>query len=91
MKYDIIEAGAKTVRFMQQTTVKSVMSFFNTEENVLLYLNPYLLKFVMTLYMKHASDQLLSQVNNLPNLFNIKLAFALYLQEDKSGVVNSMY
>lgn len=58
------------------------MDYFNTEEHILIHLNPYLLKFMSKIYFKYLGDVVLERTSFIPNLFNIHLGMALYFQPD---------
>ena len=75
---------------MQEVAPTKTVDYFNTEERALVYLNPYLLKFMTSLFLKETSI-LLSHPLYLPNLFNIHLSMAIYLQKDSPIVVKKLY
>jgi len=67
---------------------KNVSTFFNSEERVLVCLNPYMLKFFVSIYTKHGAAILKEKTTHIPNLFNIALYLNLFLQQDKSNIKN---
>lgn len=73
---------------MQTKNPLNVSAFFNSEERILVCLNPYMLKFFVSIYMKHGAAILKEKVTHIPNLFNIALYMNLFLQQDRSKIKN---
>ncbi len=78
--YEIIQAGKTTIKAFQETAPTRVMDYFNTEERILVNLNPYLLIFMTKIYIKYCGDIVLERTSFIPNLFNIHLGMAIYFQ-----------
>lgn len=64
---------------MQELSPKSVLEYFNTEERILVNLNPYLLKFMSSIYSAFGKQYLFEKSNYLPNLFTAHLGMAIFL------------
>lgn len=67
-----------------------MLEYFNTEERTLVLLNPYILKFMTSIYITHFPKLLLENSVNLANLFNLHLGMILYFQAD-SIVLKRLY
>jgi hypothetical protein len=76
--FDIIDSGIKTIKQFLESAPSKVLDYFNTEEKILNYLNPYLLIFSTKTYLKHLSKLVLEKQQFIPNLFNLHLSMALF-------------
>lgn len=75
---EILESAKKTVRLMEEQAPTKILEYFNTEEKMLIYLNPFLLHSMTSVYLKHGTDILLKSSSIIPILVNLHLAYAIY-------------
>ena len=61
MRFDIIEAGVNTVKNMFEVNPKSVKDYFKNEEKVITEINPFMLTFIVPLYIELAPSYLLGK------------------------------
>ena len=70
---------------------KTIKEYFKSEEVVIGELNPYLMVFITSIYMKFGGDYLLEKVKYLPALFEMHMYSIFNLQGDKSGILTKLY
>lgn len=83
----VLEGGIKTFKEFKNEAPSNLVKHFQSEDNAINGLNPYLLSFFTSYLVKTDSKELLDIAYCIPNLLNLHLGMIVYFQDEKKVIV----
>ena len=81
--HKLLEEGIENIKSFKGNAPKKFVEYFESQERALKGVNPYLLRFVTSYFIKNVDTQLLEIKNCVPNLFNLHYCMIVYFHDDK--------